>query len=95
MAIIYPGKDYKEALANANIATPQERRIVACKRFISGLTPQNPLYQLVLERMDVAASSYQLRPRSNSGRFLKPCNTNTFSEFVMNKYALELNINAM
>ena len=69
MALIYPGRDYNEALVNANIVTLQERRIAACKRFISGLKPHNPLYQFVLTHIDVAASSYQLRPRSNNGRF--------------------------
>ena len=91
MAIIYLGKDYNEALVNANIVTLPECRIAACKRFISGLTPQNPLYELVLDRIHVAASSYQLRLRSNNGRFLKLCNTNRFNEFVTNKFALELN----
>ena len=60
MAIIYPEKGYNEALVNTNIVTLQENRIDACERFISGLTPQNPLYQLVLDRIDAAASSYQL-----------------------------------
>ena len=91
MAIIYPGKNYNEALVNANIVTLQERKIAACKRFISGPTPQKPLHQHVLDRIDVAASSYQLRPRRNNGRFLKPCNFIQLSLVKSSRISLLLN----
>ena len=90
LRIIFPGVQYGDALRMANIQSLQDRRLFMCKRFISTLKPENPVYNLVRSRIYKSQSNYTLRPKSLTTHSTA---TNRFGDFVTNKHATALNRN--
>ena len=79
-----PSMPYSQALHLTGLPSFQERRESACIRFISKISPGNPLYALILSRPQPRESPYNLR------RNTKQTNTNRFAQFVTCKYATYL-----
>ena len=46
----FPTLSYNEALTVSDLQSLQNRRIMACERFITSLKPDNPVYKLVSSR---------------------------------------------
>ena len=65
LAITFPGSSYSEALNLAGIATLQDPRSAACRKFIEQLKSDNPVYKLVASRLESTSASahYSLRSR--------------------------------
>ena len=86
--IIVPSMPYSQALHLTGLPSLQERRESACIRFISKISPANPLYALTLSRSQPRESPYNLRRNTNI--VTKQTNTDRFAQFVMCKYATYL-----
>ena len=71
-----------------NFYNLQEHRESACIRFISKISPGNPLYALILSRSQPRESPYNLRRNTNI--VTKQTNTDRFAQFVTCKYATYL-----
>lgn len=61
--IIFPMLSYTEALTVNDLQSPQNRRIMACKRPITSLKPDNPVYKLVSSRTVGTQYNNALRPK--------------------------------
>ena len=88
LGIIVPSMPYSQALHLTGLPSLQERRESACIRFISKISPGNPLYALILSRSQPRESPYNLRRNTNI--VSKQTNTDRFSQFVTCKYATYL-----
>ena len=64
LAIIFPGSSYSEALNLAGISTLQHPRSAACRKFIEQLKSDNPVYKLVVSRLESTSASAHLSLRS-------------------------------
>ena len=84
LAIIFPSLPYASALAKAGIPTLEERRDVACAKFVSKITPGNPLHPLIHSRIIRPSSRYNLRPKAHTPMATK---TDRFGGLVSVKYA--------
>ena len=84
LAIIFPFLPYASALAKAGIPTLEERRDVACAKFVSKITPGNPLHPLIHSRIIGPSSRYNLRPKAHTTMATK---TDRFGGLVSVKYA--------
>ena len=65
LGIIVPSMPYSQALHLTGLPSLQERRESACIRFISKISPGNPLYALILSRSQPRESPYNLRRNTN------------------------------
>ena len=88
ISIIVPSMPYSQALHLTGLPSLQERRESACIRFISKISPGNPLYVLILSRSQPKESPYNLRRNTNI--VSKQTNTDRFAQFVTCKYATYL-----
>ena len=84
LAIIFPFLPYASALAKAGISTLEERRDVACAKFVSKIIPGNPLHPLIHSRIIGPSSRYNLRPKAHTTMATK---TDRFGGLVSVKYA--------
>ena len=85
---VYLYLPYSQALHPTGLPSLQERRENACIRFISKISPDNPLYALILSRSQPRESPYNLRRNTNI--VTKQTNTDRFAQFVTCKYATYL-----
>ena len=88
LGIIVPSMPYSQALHLTGLPSLQELRESACIRFISKISPGNPLYALFLSRSQPRESPYNLRRNTNI--VTKKTNTDRFAQFVTCKYATYL-----
>ena len=88
LGIIVPSMPYSHALHLTGLPSLQERRESACIRFLSKISPDNPLYSLILSRSQPRESPYNLRRNTNI--VTKQTNTDRFARFVTCKYATYL-----
>ena len=88
LGIIVPSMPHSQALHLTGLPSLQERRESACIRFISKISPGNPLYALILSRSQPRESPYNLRRNTNI--VTKQTNTDRFAQFVTCKYATYL-----
>ena len=88
LGIIVPSMSYSQALHLTGLPSLQERRESACIRFISKISPGNPLYALISSRCQPRESPYNLRRNTNI--VTKQTNTDRFAQFVTSKYATYL-----
>ena len=65
LGIIVPSMPYSQALHLTGLPSLQGRRESACIRFISKISPDNPLYALVLSRSQPRESPNNLRRNTN------------------------------
>ena len=84
MKIIFPGIDYKEALALSALLTLSQRRVLPCTRFINNLSNTKPLGSLCLDEAECHGYNFRSgdcirleRPRGRTERFSAFC-TNKF-----------------
>ena len=84
LAIIFPFLPYASAMAKAGILTLEERRDMACAKFVSKITPGNPLHPLIHSQITGQSSRYNLRPKAHATIATK---TDRFGSFVSVKYA--------
>ena len=84
LCIIVPSISYSQALHLTGLPSLQERRESACIRFISKISPGNPLYALISSRSQPRESPYNLRRNTNI--VTKQTNTDPFAQFVTCKY---------
>ena len=82
-----PSMSYGQALHLIGLPSLQECRESACIRFISKISPGNPLYALISSRSP-RESPYDLRRNINI--VTKQTNTDRFAQFVSCKYATYL-----
>ena len=78
LGIIVPSMPYSQALHLTGLPSLQERRESACIRFISKISPGNPLYALILSRSQPRESPYNLRRNTNI--VSKQTNTDRFAQ---------------
>jgi len=88
LGIILPSMSYSQALHLIGLPSSQECRESACIRFISKISPRNPLYALISSRSQPRESPYNLRRNINI--VTKQTNTDRFAQFVTSKYAAYL-----
>ena len=84
LAIIFPFLPYASAMAKAGILTLEERRDMACAKFVSKITPGNPLHPLIHSQITGQSSRYNLRPKAHTTIATR---TDRFGSFVSVKYA--------
>ena len=84
LAIIFPFLSYASAMAKAGILTLEERRDMACAKFVSKITRGNPLHPLIHSQITGQSSRYNLRPKAHATIATK---TDRFGSFVSVKYA--------
>ena len=85
LGIIVPSMSYCQALHLIGLPSLQERRESACMRFISKISPGNPLYAPISRRSQPRVSPYNLRRNINIVTI--QTNTDRFAQFVTCKYA--------
>lgn len=88
LGIIVPCMSYSQALHLTGLPSLQGCRESACIRFISKISPGNPLYALISSRSLSRESPYNLRMNTNI--VTKQTNTDHFAQFVTCKYATYL-----
>ena len=92
LGIIVPCMSYSQALHLTGLPSLQGCRESACIRFISKISPGNPLYALISSRSLSRESPYYLRRNTNI--VTKQTNTDHFAQFVTCKYATYLDSEA-
>ena len=65
LRIIEPSMSYSQAMHLTGLSSLQKRREIACIRFISKISPGNPLYALISSRSQPWESPYNLRRNTN------------------------------
>ena len=63
LQIIFPKLSYSEALTVRDLQSLKNRRIIACKRFITSLKSDKAVYKLVSSRTVDTQYNCALRPR--------------------------------
>ena len=87
LGIILPSMSYSQALHLIGLPSSQECRESACIRFISKISPRNPLYALISSRSQPRESP---NLRRNTNIVTEQTNTDCFAQFVTCKYAAYL-----
>ena len=87
LGIILPSMSYSQALHLIGLPSSQECRESACIRFISKISPRNPLYALISSRSRPRESP---NLRRNTNIVTEQTNTDCFAQFVTCKYAAYL-----
>ena len=85
LGIIVPSIPYSQALHLTGLPSLQVRRESACIRFISKISPGNPLYALILSSSQPRESPNNLKRNTNI--VTTQTNTDSFAQFVTYKYA--------
>lgn len=86
LQIIFPMPSYTKALTLSNLQSLQDRRIMACKRFITSLNQIN-LHRLISGRVVDTQYNYALRPRKEIQIFVA-LSTINFSLAIYFYYSL-------
>ena len=79
--IIYPNLSYSEALEKTKLMFLNDRKEIACKKFVNNIHTDNPIYPLIHGRMAKRTLPYSLR--SGSQKWIKKATrTDRFNSFL-------------